>query len=68
MDMKPVGRPGSEELVSGSSICARGAFFQLEKITGTPVRDMRQIRQTRQIGENEGEKRREREREREGDG
>ncbi|CAN0359620.1 unnamed protein product [Ascophyllum nodosum] len=28
--------PGSEELLSGASVCARGAFFQLEIVPGTP--------------------------------
>lgn len=27
----------SEELLSGASICARGGFFQLEKVAATPV-------------------------------
>eukprot|EP00752_Nemacystus_decipiens_P001379 g1366.t1 len=29
---------GSEELLSGASICARGGFFQLEKVAATPGR------------------------------
>lgn len=33
----------SEKLLSGASICARGSFFQLETVPGTPVRPSNSI-------------------------